>query len=196
MEKQKVKRSALDYLPWGGQHVDPVLDPEVFAMLPGRVQRENLFIRQMVRSRTPYTLDDMIRAGKGDDIGKIEVSLHTSLTLHSLTSRAEGLTPVGNMSNELQGAVSEANIFEHCTCFGEGRRLLNSKPGHGFYAYLWALVLVQKKVLKTLPIFYLWELEEGIHQLTGKILNTRTPEAELLLTWLDRQGEFLAGCVA
>jgi hypothetical protein len=196
VDKVKVKKSAFDYLPWAGRFVDPVFDAELFAMLPGHVQREQLFVRKRFAEGNPCTTEEMIQAGKGDDIGKVEISLHSSLTLHSMASRVAGAPPTGNMAYELQAAVANEIIFEHTTCFGEGRRLLPAKPTHGFYAYLWALVLIQKKALKALPLPYYWELEEGLYELTGKKLNVRTPEAEPLIKWLDGQAENLASSVA
>jgi hypothetical protein len=100
------------------------------------------------------------------------------------------------MMADLEQAVADERIFEHCTVQGEGRRLINQKPMHGLYAYLWARVLLRKRTLTSLPLTYFWELEEGVHAVTGRQFNLRTPEAEQVLRWLDRKAEFLAGSVA
>jgi hypothetical protein len=159
------------------------------------VQRERLFVKKMFAERRRYTLDDMIRAGVGDKPEGVVVSLPASLTYDSLSTRAEGSPPVGSMMNELQDALTDQMVFEHCTAFGEGRRLLTQMPTHGLYAYLWAHVLVKKQLLKTFPLPFFWELEEGIHAVTGKFLNVRTVEAEPLLKWLERKADYLAACV-
>jgi hypothetical protein len=195
-DKPKAKKDPFIYLPWAGLCVDPGLDPELFSRLPGHMQRERLFVRKMVEQRLPFTLEEYLRAGVGDKPETIEVSLPTGLTLRSLRARAGGTPVSGSMMQDLQAAVTDELLFQHCTALGEGRKLLTSKPTHGLYAYLWALVLVQKKVLSTLPLPYFWELEEGIHQITGRRLNVRTPAASPLFAWIDKRADFLASNVA
>jgi hypothetical protein len=92
--------------------------------------------------------------------------------------------------------VTRETLIEHCTVNGEGQRLLTEKPAHGLYGYIWALTLVRRKALEALPLPFYFELEEGIHEMTGQLTTTGVKEAWPVLGWLDNQVTTLISTVA
>lgn len=194
--KEKVKRDARDYLAWAGFFVDPKDDADIFTTLPGWRQREALYVREQKKlGRTP-SFEEIRRVVDGDPTDKLRVSLPYGLTLKSLRSRTTGIAPDGRLLEVLRPMVTRNTLMEHCTANGEGKRLLTEKPAHGLYAYVWALTLVRRKALEALPLPFFWELEEGIHQMTGELTTTRVKEAWPVLGWLDTQVATLISSVA
>lgn len=193
---QKVKRDARDYIQWAGFFVDPKEDAEIFATLPGWRQREALYVReQRALGRVP-SLEEIRHMLEGDPGLKLHVTLPYGLSLPCLRRRIAISPPDATVLKELRGQVSTDTLLEHCTMNGEGKRLLTVKPAHGLYAYIWAMTLVHRKIVEALPLPYFWELEEGIHQMTGKVVSTRGEEASHLLKWLDTQVSTLNSAVA
>lgn len=194
--KEKVKRNARDYQAWAGFFLDPKLDAEVFATLPGWRQREVLYTREQRAKGHEPSLEELRLLLEGDPTDQLRVSVPDGLTLPSLRRRDRAAVSASSVLDELRPQVTQDSLVAHCTANREGKRLMNDKPAHGLYAYIWALALVRRKMLDTLPLPFYWELEEGIHQMTGKVTTTRVKEAWPLLSWLDLQVTTLTSTVA
>lgn len=196
MKIEKTKKDPRDYAPWAGMFADPKLDPDMYASLPGWRRRETSFVReQRAAGRTP-TFVEIRRAREGPPVEATRVMLPASLTLSSLRSRLGGEPPSVHLLDALRDQVTRESLLEYCTIGGEGRQLTGQPPSHGLYAYIWALAQAQRVETPAIPLTSFWELEEGIYALTGEALNTRLPEANATLRWLDDQVRVLNSTVA
>jgi hypothetical protein len=184
--KAKVGKNPRNYAPWAGYFTDSKSEPEVFATLPGWRQRESLFVRDKVRAGEPILLEDLLRFQHGTKLTSTPVSLPAMLTLDSLRNR-----PAGAFSPDILLHLKEAFEYDwvvaQLTSLGAGRDLVRSKPLHGLLAYIWMLALLHKKVIAALPLHAFWELEDGIHQITGQRTSVLADKAAPLLEWLDGQ---------
>jgi len=192
----KTPKDPREYMAWAGYFCRPTDDGGAFATLPGWRQREIHFVLERSKAKLPWTAAEYFASGIGEVQEGVAVSLPSEVTFGCLRRAERGDEPTDSMMQELRDHTTNALMLDHCTISSEGRRLLNAKPMHGFYAYLWARVLIHKKALTSLPLPYLWELEEGIHAITGKEMNLRTRAGEQVLEWLDRQAVALAAIVA
>lgn len=196
-QKEKVKKNGRDFLPWAGYFLDPKMEPEMFATLPGWRQREASYFREQAKAGRIPTIAELREVVEGAALDRLIVSLPGDLTLSALRRRAMKYNaPDSETLDLLRARVTREALLSHCSGNGEGRRLTNDKPANGLFAFIWALALVRRKAIAALPLPFFWELEDGIYELTGRITDTRRKEAWPVLGWLDTQVTALLATVA
>jgi hypothetical protein len=196
VKAEKVKKDARDYLPWAGWFIDSKQDPEPFAMLPGWRQRESRYVRDRVRSGLPLDPQDLLRFQQGSKTD-LHIFVPNVLSLASLKRREVGDGTVdASLLPQLKTALDYDWLVREITALGEGRTLVRTKPLQGVLAYIWSLALVRKKEIPALPVNAYWDLEEGIHEITGERIVTADPGATPILEWINAQTERLVAAVA
>jgi hypothetical protein len=195
MRAEKVKKNAREFLPWAGYFCNQKEEPEAFASLPGWRQREARYTRERVGAGLPVTLEDYLRFQHGGASEDVTVSLPRMLTLDALRRHAGNRSPKDTLPS-LRQAFDYDWMVREITALGEGRQLVRSKPLHGFLAYVWLLALVHKKIIPTLPLNAFWDLEEGVHQLTGERFAATAEGAAPVLEWVESQTSMLLSTVA
>lgn len=191
----KETKDARSYLPWAGFFVDPERDAELFQTLPGWKQREVLFKREQRAKGLEPTAEELRRVVDGVPTAGVPASIPAGLTLASIRRRKAAPAPDEVALAALKVIVTPEALTQHCTSFGEGEHLVTNKPAHGLFAFIWALVMVRRGVIDTIPLPYFWELEEGLYQAIAAVFSVRDPGARPLLAWLDSQAAELHAMV-
>jgi len=195
VKKAGIKKCAEDYLPWAGRFATKENDPEVYARLPGWWQREMKLIEEAVRAGRKVTAAEFEALHAGEEKVRTMRHIPDSFGLSALKSRFRTSAPVGNILYQLREVATDDNVLLNCTAFGEGRALLRRSPRHGLYAYLWTAAIYQRKVIPSMPVTALYDLEEGIHDLTGEWLSVEDA-IEPLFAWVDAAVASLLSSVA
>lgn len=142
------KQNARNFLPWGGLFLDPDMEPEMFASLPGWRQRE---VRCMKEARM-----------EGRDPSKTELLVardgYSTQVPYSIPDLPLSTLKRDRVSDSTSEPVTLDKAIEHCTSFGEGTHLVETKPHHPIYAFVWLMVMIKRGRIDHIPITYLWEL--------------------------------------
>lgn len=183
-------KDSSEYLPWGGWFAHPTLEPEVCSRHPGWWQRERAFIRKAVREGREFSLDEILKLREGDPAQTLAVHISSGISLDYLKSRFKTTATAEAVLVKLRAVVNADYVLARCTAFGDGRDLLREKPLQGLFAYIWISALYQKDVIPIVPIYALFDLEDGIFDLTGEWVSVGE-ESVVLHLWLDSQIKML-----